>query len=150
MTAELKAAEAMIAEMMFTEHQQRPVPFSPNPLLLTELIHKLGVDESIVVKNVATLNRNWDSTQGTTPEPILALVLAMPPNDWYVNQSGKKETLWPGPANQEDVVFLPRTIFNAGGLNAILHAVINGCKDTALLGEFSMPTGCHRAMNPVI
>lgn len=89
--------------------------------LLTELIHKLGIHESIVVKDLGTFEET--EAHDTVSQPILALILAMPPSEWTSQPQENKGTrrVW-----GNEMLFLKHTSENNGGLNAILHAVVNG------------------------
>ena len=109
-----------------TTYRKHFIPLESNPDVFTELIHKLGISESLSFQDVLSLDPELLSF---IPRPVHALVLVFPTTEEY-NQSVTAEDF-----NAEDVldgndeaevVFFRQTINNACGLYAILHAVCNG------------------------
>jgi ubiquitin carboxyl-terminal hydrolase L3 len=102
------------------------IPLESNPEVFTELIHKLGLPDSLCFQDVLSLDDA--ELLAFIPRPAYALVLVFPTKDGFEKKVEEEKTRLedrerPGP---DDVVFFKQTINNACGLYAILHAACNG------------------------
>lgn len=103
------------------------IPLESNPDVFTELIHKLGISQSLCFQYVLSLDD--PELLGFLPRPVHALILVFPTTKDYerrvnVEDFGAKDYL--DGNDEEEVVFFRQTINNACGLYAILHAICNG------------------------
>jgi hypothetical protein len=99
------------------------IPLESNPDVFTELIHKLGVSETLCFQDVLSLD---DDLLEFLPRPAYALVLVFPSTEAYEKRMDEASETWSASGCGEDVVFFKQTINNACGLYALLHAVCNG------------------------
>jgi ubiquitin carboxyl-terminal hydrolase L3 len=98
------------------------IPLESNPEVFTELVHKLGLPESLCFQDVLSLDDA--ELLAFIPRPAYALVLVFPTEDGFEKGFDEEKTKeGPGP---DDMVFFKQTINNACGLYAILHAACNG------------------------
>lgn len=109
------------------------VPLESNPEIFTDLIHALGISESLQFEDIFSLDE-----PGFFPHPALALILVFPTNDADdVRRAG--EGMEPDASNKaadDEVIWFKQTIHNACGLYAILHAVSNG-ESREFIGELT-------------
>jgi ubiquitin carboxyl-terminal hydrolase L3 len=103
------------------------IPLESNPDIFTELIHKLGIEQSLSFQDVLSLDD--PELLSFLPRPVHALILVFPTTEAYERRI-KVEDLEANDylegAEEGSVVFFRQTINNACGLYAILHAVCNG------------------------
>jgi ubiquitin carboxyl-terminal hydrolase L3 len=103
------------------------IPLESNPDVFTELIHKLGIEQSLSFQDVLSLDD--PELLSFLPRPVHALILVFPTTEAYERRI-KVEDLEANDylegAEEGSVVFFRQTINNACGLYAILHAVCNG------------------------
>ena len=103
------------------------IPLESNPIVFTELAHKLGLSTSLVFEDVLSLDD--PELLGFLPRPAFALILVFPTTDDYekrVQDEDAKVEEFRTSGGAGDLVFFKQTINNACGLYAILHAVCNG------------------------
>ena len=109
---------------VYTKHF---IPLESNPIVFTELAHKLGLSTSLVFEDVLSLDD--PELLGFLPRPAFALILVFPTTDDYekrVQDEDAKVEEFRTSGGAGDLVFFKQTINNACGLYAILHAVCNG------------------------
>lgn len=110
--------------MMYKKHF---TALESNPVLFTQLIHKLGVCESLVFRDVLSLTE--PALLATIPRPVLALVIVFPTSSDYevrlAHENGSGSSTWENGDNA-NAVWFKQTINNACGLYGILHAITNG------------------------
>ena len=103
------------------------IPLESNPEIFTELIHQLGVLESLCFQDVMSLDD--PDLLAFLPRPAYALILILPTTAAYekkvVEEDARLEQ-YQDPGGNEQVIFFKQTINNACGLYVILHAVCNG------------------------
>ncbi|KAH8721572.1 ubiquitin carboxyl-terminal hydrolase, family 1 [Phaeosphaeriaceae sp. PMI808] len=112
------------------------IPLESNPEVFTELIHKLGVSESLEFQDVLSLDD--PEVLGFLPQPVYALCLVFPTTEEYderVLEEDAVEEQHEAGNEDRNVVFYKQTINNACGLYAILHAVCNGEARTKLISD---------------
>ncbi|KAH7355682.1 ubiquitin C-terminal hydrolase L3 [Pyrenochaeta sp. MPI-SDFR-AT-0127] len=103
------------------------IPLESNPDVFTELIHKLGLKNSLCFQDVLSLDD--PELLAFLPRPAYALILVFPTTADYEKRTKDEEAKlvqWQSSAADADVVFFKQTINNACGLYAVLHAVCNG------------------------
>jgi ubiquitin carboxyl-terminal hydrolase L3 len=110
------------------EHRKHFIPLESNPVLFTELIHRLGVSEALSFHDVLSLED--DELLALIPRPALAFVLVFPAAEpQHTNRVKDEEQMradYEQSGDAEVVVWYKQTIHNACGLYGILHAVSNG------------------------
>lgn len=117
------------------------LPLESNPDVFTELIHKLGMSDSLSFQDVYSLDD--PELLALIPRPAHALVLVFPTTRAYekrVVDEDARLTEYVGCGDGEGVVFFKQTINNACGLYAILHGICNGSA-RALMGMFTVALG---------
>ncbi|OAL45903.1 ubiquitin C-terminal hydrolase L3 [Pyrenochaeta sp. DS3sAY3a] len=103
------------------------IPLESNPEVFTELIHKLGVADTLCFQDVFSLDD--PDLLALVPRPVYALILVFPTSPAYEDKVEKEDEgleEYQHTGNDEEIVFFKQTINNACGLYAILHAVCNG------------------------
>ncbi|KAK4165911.1 putative ubiquitin carboxyl-terminal hydrolase isozyme L3 [Cladorrhinum sp. PSN259] len=104
------------------------IPLEANPPLMTELLHSLGVSQSLQIHDVYSLTD--PELLAFIPRPALALLLVFPVSATYESHRLAEDSLYtapPAPANsQEQILWFPQTIRNSCGLMGLLHASLNG------------------------
>jgi ubiquitin carboxyl-terminal hydrolase L3 len=103
------------------------IPLESNPEVFTELIHKLGVSESLCYQDVFSLDD--PDLLAFIPRPAYALVLVFPTTEAYEARCEREEARtgsYEGCGESEPVVWYKQTIYNACGLYALLHGISNG------------------------
>ncbi|ORY06403.1 ubiquitin C-terminal hydrolase L3 [Clohesyomyces aquaticus] len=103
------------------------IPLESNPEVFTELIHKLGVSQSLCFQDVLSLDD--PELLAFLPRPAFASVLVCATTDAYNKRCEEEEArlgAYEGCGEDDDFVFFKQTINNACGLYGILHAVCNG------------------------
>lgn len=108
-------------------YQKHFIPLESNPEVFTDLIHKLGVSESLCFQDVLSLDD--PELLGFLPRPVYALILVFPTTADYelrIEEEDAELERYTAAGSEEDAVFFQQTINNACGLYAILHAVCNG------------------------
>ncbi|KAH6639560.1 ubiquitin carboxyl-terminal hydrolase [Boeremia exigua] len=112
------------------------IPLESNPVVFTELIHRLGTTPSLCFQDVLSLDDI--DLLGFISRPVHAMVLVFPTTKAYERrvevEDGEVRDVLDGD-NVEDVVFFRQTINNACGLYAVLHAVCNGAARTSIEPE---------------
>jgi ubiquitin carboxyl-terminal hydrolase L3 len=100
------------------------IPLESNPEVFTELVHNLGLSESLCFQDVLSLDDA--ELLAFLPRPAYALVLVFPTKDGFEKGLDEAKTRLEDSEGPNDVVFFKQTINNACGLYAILHAACNG------------------------
>jgi len=106
------------------------IPLESNPEVFTELLHNLGVSESLAFTDVLSLDDR--DLLGLVPRPVLGLVFVFPGQEIspaYQKAREEQEAgreVYRGSGPEEDVLWFKQTIGNACGLHALLHVVTNG------------------------
>ena len=103
------------------------IPLESNPEVFTELVHKLGVSESLCYQDVFSLDD--PDLLAFIPRPAYALVLVFPTTEAYEARCEQEEARtgpYEGNGESEPVVWYKQTIYNACGLYALLHGISNG------------------------
>lgn len=93
------------------------IPLESDPQVFTDLAHQLGLADSVVFKELFSLQEHIDGQ-------ILAYILIFPTTPSYDAERAAENN--GTSAVKPDVVFLKQTIHNACGLYAMLHAACNG------------------------
>jgi ubiquitin carboxyl-terminal hydrolase L3 len=122
-------------EMAYREHY---IPLESNPMVFTQLIHKLGVSTSLAFHDVLSIDD--PDLLAFIPRPALALVLVFPTSTAYEEYKAKEEISrdnYISSGEDEHVIWYKQTINNACGLYGILHAVSNG-DSRDVISKFSM------------
>ncbi|KAF9074033.1 ubiquitin C-terminal hydrolase L3 [Rhodocollybia butyracea] len=103
------------------------IPLESNPEVFTDLIHALGVDESLSFQDVYSLDD--PDILSLLPRPVLGLVLAFPAVEDYdkIIEEDKKArpNAYTGKGEDEPVIWFEQTIGNACGLYGLLHCICN-------------------------
>lgn len=108
-------------------YRKHYIPLESNPMVFTELIHKLGVSTSLAFHDVLSIDD--PNLLGFIPRPALALILVFPTSTVYEEHKAKEEISRDDHVSRgedEHVIWYKQTINNACGLYGILHAVSNG------------------------
>ncbi|KAJ9133681.1 Ubiquitin carboxyl-terminal hydrolase [Pleurostoma richardsiae] len=110
-----------------SQYRKHFIPLESNPVLFTELIHRLGASEALQFHDVLSL----DDTDllDFIPRPALALILVFPTTPAYeskIAEQDRSKADYAKSGDDEDVVWYRQTINNACGFYGILHAVSNG------------------------
>lgn len=109
------------------EYRKQFIPLESNPDVFTELVHKLGISDSLCFQDVLSLENS--ELLAFLPRPAYALVLVFPAAEKHEKRrawESEHVEAYDGAGEGEDVVFFKQTIHNACGLYALLHAVCNG------------------------
>ncbi|KAF2247749.1 ubiquitin carboxyl-terminal hydrolase, family 1 [Trematosphaeria pertusa] len=125
------------------------LPLESNPDVFTELIHKLGMSDSLSFQDVYSLDD--PELLALIPRPAHALVLVFPTTRAYekrVVDEDARLTEYVGCGDGEGVVFFKQTINNACGLYAILHGICNGSA-RALMGDEALMASLLKACTPL-
>jgi ubiquitin carboxyl-terminal hydrolase L3 len=110
-----------------TAYRKHYIPLESNPMVFTQLIHKLGVSTSLAFHDVLSIDD--PDLLAFIPRPALALVLVFPTSAAYEEYKAKEEISrddYISSGEDERVMWYKQTINNACGLYGILHAVSNG------------------------
>jgi hypothetical protein len=121
------------------------IPLESNPDVFTELVHKLGLSESLCFQDVLSLDDL--ELLAFIPRPAYALVLVFPTTEGYnkrMADEDAKADVYDGYGEGEPVVYFKQTIYNACGLYALLHAISNG-EAKMHIGKFSREPLTHNA-----
>jgi ubiquitin carboxyl-terminal hydrolase L3 len=102
-------------------------PTENNPEVMSNLIHELGLPQTLQFHDVYSLTE--PSLLEFLPRPALALLLVFPVTETYEKfrrqeDASKEEYTASGP--DEPVVWFKQTIRNACGLIGLLHSITNG------------------------
>ncbi|KZO89910.1 cysteine proteinase [Calocera viscosa TUFC12733] len=103
------------------------VPLESDPIIFTELLHKLGVSDKLSFVDVLSLDDA--ELLAFIPRPVLGLIFIFPGTDTALANLAKEEAAaipYTGAGENEDVVWFRQTIGNACGLYGILHVACNG------------------------
>lgn len=103
------------------------IPLEANPELMTTLIHKLGLSNTLQIHDVFSLTD--PEMLAFIPRPALALLMVFPVSAAYESARLAEDSLleeYQGKGPQEPVLWFPQTIRNACGLMGLLHAAANG------------------------
>lgn len=117
-------AGSNVNQMAYRKHY---IPLESNPMVFTQLIHKLGVSTSLAFHDVLSIDD--PDLLAFIPRPALALVLVFPTSAAYEEYKAKEEISrddYVSSGDDEHVIWYKQTINNACGLYGILHAVSNG------------------------
>lgn len=110
-----------------SSYRKHYIPLESNPDLFTQLVHKLGVSQSLAFVDVLSIDD--PDLLAFIPRPALALVLVFPTSDVYEDEIAKEDAIkeeYSGRGEEDDVIWFKQTINNACGLYGILHGVSNG------------------------
>ncbi|EJT96765.1 peptidase C12 ubiquitin carboxyl-terminal hydrolase 1 [Dacryopinax primogenitus] len=103
------------------------IPLESDPILFTELLHKLGVSDDLSFVDVLSLDD--PDLLAIIPRPVLGLIFIFPGTETTlasVSEVEKQAVPYTGSGEDEDIVWFRQTIGNACGLYALLHTVCNG------------------------
>ncbi|KAK4986938.1 ubiquitinyl hydrolase 1 [Elasticomyces elasticus] len=112
---------------------KRFVPLENNPEVMTSLVHKLGLSQSLAFQDVFSIDD--PDLLAFVPRPAHALLLVFPCTETYESfraQEDKDRQEYSGSGPDEEVVWYKQTIGNACGLIGLLHCVSNG-KATSMI-----------------
>ncbi|KAF9453997.1 cysteine proteinase [Macrolepiota fuliginosa MF-IS2] len=112
---------------MATEHRKVYIPLESNPEVFTELIHKLGVADNVIVQDVYSLDD--EDLIAMTPRPVYALIFNLISTEKYQrwrDEDEKNRPVYNGKGESEEVIWFEQTIHNACGFYGILHSISNG------------------------
>ncbi|MCJ1469612.1 ubiquitinyl hydrolase 1 [Pseudocyphellaria aurata] len=106
---------------------QRFVPLENNPEVMSTLVHKLGLSDSLSFHDVYSLDD--PSLLAFVPRPVQALLLVFPVSKGY--EAGRMAEDAPLPVYNsfgpdEEVLWFRQTIGNACGMMGLLHSACNG------------------------
>lgn len=110
-------------ELTYKKHY---IPLESNPVLFTELIHKIGISQDLEFHDVISIDDS--EALAFVPRPVLALILVFPTSQRYNDHIAQEdfETISKSKIEDKPPVWFKQTINNACGLYAILHAICNG------------------------
>ncbi|KAF2822380.1 cysteine proteinase [Ophiobolus disseminans] len=117
-------AETLVPSQVYRKYF---VPLESNPEVFTELVHRLGVHESLEFEDVLSLDD--PDLLSFLPRPVYALILVFPTAvdyDEKIREDNSKYEKDDSHEAESTVLYFKQTINNACGLYAILHAVCNG------------------------
>ena len=103
------------------------VPLENNPVVFTDLIHRLGVASDLGFYDVYNIYDR--ELLSFIPRPAHALIFISPSRVWETvreKDEGTTELTYDGLGDHEPVVWFKQTIGHACGLIALLHSVGNG------------------------
>lgn len=103
------------------------VPTENNPEVMTSLIHKLGVSQTLAFHDVFSIDE--PELLAFVSRPAYALLLIFPVSETYEQfriQEDKEKQEYAGHGPDEEVIWYKQTIGNACGLIGLLHGVSNG------------------------
>lgn len=106
---------------------QRFVPLENNPEVMTALVHKLGLSDSLSFHDVYSLDD--PSLLAFVPRPVHALLLVFPVSKGYEAGRMAEDAPLPvynGSGPDEEVLWFRQTIGNACGMMGLLHLACNG------------------------
>ena len=108
-------------------HTPAFIPLEANPEVMTSLVRRLGLSDSLAVHDVYSITE--PELLAFVPRPALALLLVFPVSAAYESQRLAEDAAVPeydGRGPDEPVLWFRQTIRNACGLMGLLHAVSNG------------------------
>ncbi|EME26593.1 Ubiquitin carboxyl-terminal hydrolase isozyme L3 [Galdieria sulphuraria] len=113
-------------------NSKRWIPLESNPQVLSEYLHKLGVEENVSLVDVLS-----PDLLDLVPRPVYAVILLYPLH----NQQSTREEI----KQETSVYFCKQTISNACGTVALVHAVLNNihrisCKKNSFFDKFYTST----------
>ncbi|KAG8909395.1 ubiquitinyl hydrolase 1 [Tulasnella sp. 408] len=96
------------------EYRKAYIPLESNPVVFTELAHRLGLSESLAFVDVLSLDD--PDLLAFIPRPVVAFVLVFPTSEKYhketeADENRRKE--YRGSGASEDVMWFQQTIYNA-------------------------------------
>lgn len=103
------------------------VPLENDAEVMTNLVHKLGLGNSLSFHDVFSIDD--PELLAFVPRPATALLLVFPVSESYEKyraQEDAQRTVYEGSGDGEEVVWYRQTIRNSCGLMGLLHAVSNG------------------------
>ena len=98
-----------------------------NPEVMTALVHKLGLSDSLSFHDVYSLDD--PSLLAFVPRPVHALLLVFPVSKGYEAGRMAEDAPLPvynGSGPDEEVLWFRQTIGNACGMMGLLHLACNG------------------------
>ncbi|TKX21540.1 ubiquitin carboxyl-terminal hydrolase-5 [Elsinoe australis] len=126
---------------------KRFIPLENNPEVMTSLLHKLGLSESLGFHDVYSIDD--PSLLEFVPRPAHALLLVFPVSETYekfrVEEDGSKPE-YTGSGPGEEVIWYKQTIGNACGLIGLLHGVSNGMSREFIKDDSDMATLLRQAI----
>ena len=115
----------------FPNGQKQFVPLENNPLIFTDLVHKLGVSSDLEFHDIYSIDE--PDLLALVPRPVHAIIFIAPADVYHRLRAqdtaaglGTKKLTYDGAGNQEPVIWFKQTIGHACGLIALLHSVCNG------------------------
>jgi ubiquitin carboxyl-terminal hydrolase L3 len=103
------------------------VPLENDAEVMTNLVHKLGLGNSLSFHDVFSLDD--PDLLAFVPRPATALLLVFPVSESYEKyrrQEDGERAVYEGSGDGEEVIWYRQTIRNSCGLMGLLHAVSNG------------------------
>jgi len=103
------------------------VPLENNPEVMTALVHKLGLSQSLSFHDVFSIDDS--DLLAFIPRPATALLLVFPVSksfEKYRADEDADKSIYDGKGPEEQVLWYKQTVKNACGLMGLLHAVSNG------------------------
>jgi len=119
--------QVSIMDLHVLQYRKHFIPLESNPILFTELIHRLGVSEFLKFHDVLSLDDA--DLLAFIPRPALAFVLVFPTTPAYeskIAEQDRSKGIYSKSGDDEDIIWYQQTINNACGLYGILHAISNG------------------------
>ena len=100
------------------------IPLESDPGIFTELMHNLGVSESLEFVDVYSLDDPQELAR--VPRPVRALILILPTSETYEQHKTVEEhDISISETEAKDIMWFRQLVNNACGLYAILHTVCN-------------------------
>ncbi|KAL8885861.1 MAG: hypothetical protein Q9215_006335 [Flavoplaca cf. flavocitrina] len=130
--------------------KQAFIPLENNPEVMTALVQKLGLPQSLAFHDVYSIDE--PSLLEFVPRPVHALLLVFPVTSTYEESRRTEDEPLPeysGSGSGEEVIWFRQTIRNACGMIGLLHSACNGgargmiapSTDLATLIENALPLG---------
>ena len=120
-------------------HTPAFIPLEANPEVMTTLLRRLGLSDSLAVHDVYSITE--PELLAFVPRPALALLLVFPVSAAYESQRLAEDAGVPeynGKGDSEPVLWFRQTIRNACGLMGLLHAVSNGPAKSFIRASFPL------------
>ncbi|KAF1990777.1 cysteine proteinase [Aulographum hederae CBS 113979] len=127
--------------------RKRFVPLENNPEVMTSLLHKLGLSQSLQFHDVFSIDD--PELLGFVPRPAHALLLIFPVSETYEKfrrEEDEQKEEYAGSGEGESAVWFKQTIGNACGLIGVLHAACNGQARDMIQPESNLETLLNEAI----
>ncbi|PNS16059.1 Ubiquitin carboxyl-terminal hydrolase isozyme L3 [Sphaceloma murrayae] len=140
-------AESAGNDVDVPQSSKRFIPLENNPEVMTSLLHKLGLSESLGFHDVYSIDD--PSLLEFVPRPAHALLLVFPVSETYESFRKSEDASRPdytGSGASEEVIWYKQTIGNACGLIGLLHGVSNGASRDFIKTDSDLATLLQQAI----